>query len=65
MLVDYARSQLQGKRLCFQHDAEASHYAVIVREWLDKKFPGRWIGRRGPFDWPAHSFDLTSCDFSP
>ena len=27
------------------------------------KFPGRWIGRCGPFDWPARSPDLTPCDF--
>ena len=40
MLVNYAWPQLQGKRLYFQHDEAAPHYAVIVREWLDKKFPG-------------------------
>ena len=33
MLVDYAWPQLQGKRLYFQHDGAAPHYAVIVREW--------------------------------
>ena len=32
MLVDYAWPQLQGKRLYFQHDGAAPHYAVIVRE---------------------------------
>ena len=32
MLVDYAWPQLQGKRLYFQHDEAALHYAVIVRE---------------------------------
>ena len=63
MLVDYAWSQLQCKRLYFQHDAAAPHHAVIVREWLDEKFPGRWIAGRGPFDWPARSHDLTPCDF--
>ena len=35
----------------------------MVRDWLDEKFPDRWIGRRGPFDWPARSPDLTPCDF--
>ena len=63
MLVDYAWPQLQGKRLYFQHDGAALHSAVIVHEWLDEKFPGRGIGRRGPFDWPARSSDLTTCDF--
>ena len=63
MLVDYAWSQLQGKRLYFQHDRPAPHYAVIVREWLDEKFLARWIGRREPFDWPASPPNLTSWDF--
>ena len=63
MLVDYAWSQLQRKRLYLQHDGAEPHYTVIVGEWFDEKFPGRWIGSRGPFDWPARSSDLTSCDF--
>ena len=44
----------------FQHYGTAPHYAVIGYEWLDEKFPGRWIGRRGPFNWPVRSSDLTS-----
>ena len=63
MLVDYTWSQLQHKRLYFQYDGAAPHYAVIVGEWLDEKFPGRWISRRGPFDWSARSPDLAPCDF--
>ena len=39
MLVDYAWPQLQRKRLYFQHDGAAPHYAVVVREWLDEKGP--------------------------
>ena len=26
-------------------------------------FPGHWIGRRGPFDGPVPSSDLTPCEF--
>ena len=63
MLVDYAWPQLQGKRLFFQYDGAARHYAVIAREWLDEKRPGCWIGRCGPLNWPAPSPDLTSCNF--
>ena len=33
MFVDYAWPRLQGKRLCFQYDGTAPHYAAIVREW--------------------------------
>ena len=41
MLVDYGWPQLQRNRMYFQHDGAAPHYAVIVREWLDEKFPDR------------------------
>ena len=63
MSVDYAWPQLQHKTLYSQYDKAAPHFAVIVREWLDETFPDRWIGRLGPFDWPAPSPDLTPCDF--
>jgi hypothetical protein len=36
------------------------HYAVIVRRYLDKVFPNRWIGRRGQIERPARSPDLNS-----
>ena len=60
MLVAYTWPQLQRKGLYFQHNGAAPHYAAIVHEWLDEKFPGRWIGRHG---WPARSSDLKPCDF--
>ena len=44
------------------YDEAAPHYTVIVREWLDERFLCRWISRRGPFNWPALSPDLTPCD---
>lgn len=50
MLVDYAWPQLKHKRLYFQHHGAAPHYPVVVRSWLDEKFSGRWIKRRGPSD---------------
>ena len=50
MLVDYAWPQLQRKKLYFQHDGAAPHYAVTVREWFDEEFSGPWIGGRGLFD---------------
>ena len=31
---------------------------------LDHHFPRRWLGRRGPIEWPARSPDLTPPDFS-
>lgn len=51
------------KRLIFQQDGAPAHYALDVRNWLDNKFPGKWIGRDGPYEWPARSPDLAPCDF--
>ena len=47
----------------FQHDGAPPHYALTVRKWLDQRFPEKWIGRRGPIEYPARSPDLTSLDF--
>ena len=46
-----------------QQDGAAPHYAIMVRDWLNQKLPGRWIGRRGPVEWPPRSPDLTPPDF--
>ena len=46
----------------FQQDGASAHYSLVVRSWLDEKFPNRWIGRRGPIEWPARSPDLTPPD---
>ena len=34
-----------------------------MRELLNEKFCGRWIGRRGTEEWPPRSPDLTPLDF--
>ena len=47
----------------FMQDGAPPHFALTVWEWLDNHFPGRWLGRRGPLEWPARSPDLTPCDF--
>ena len=47
----------------FQQDGAAPHYSVGAREILDQRLTDRWIGRRGPIEWPARSPDLTACDF--
>lgn len=49
-------------------DGAPPHFAIIVRQWLNEVFPGRWMGRGSPndpppFRWPAYSPDLTPCDF--
>lgn len=30
-----------------------------VRNYLNRKFPNKWIGRGGPHDFPARTSDLT------
>jgi hypothetical protein len=54
--------------LLFMQDGAPPHWALIVRDWLDQHFTGRWMGRGSPakpapFAWPPYSPDLTPCDF--
>lgn len=51
------------RRMWIQLDGAPPHYAHIVRNFLDAKYPDRWIGRGGPVAWPARSPNLTSPDF--
>ena len=51
----------------FQQDGSPAHYKV-VRGYLNRNLPKRWIGRTGKEDdalmrWPPRSPDLTTCDF--
>lgn len=50
-------------RLRFMQDGAPPHFARSVRQWLDQNFGTRWIGRRGPIEWPARSPDMTPLDF--
>lgn len=67
MLKDYFYPLLQKKRIhnrvIFQQDGAPPHYEKEVRAWLTKKFPGRWIGRRGAIEWAPRSPDLSPVDF--
>ena len=47
----------------YQHDGAPPHYSLLSRNWLDDNLRGRWIGRRGPHEWPPRSPDLTLLDF--
>uniref|UniRef100_A0AAZ1XUQ9 DUF4817 domain-containing protein n=1 Tax=Oreochromis aureus TaxID=47969 RepID=A0AAZ1XUQ9_OREAU len=47
----------------FQQDGAPPHYGCQVQAFLDEQFPGKWIGRRGPVEWPPRSPDLTPLDF--
>lgn len=47
----------------YQHDGAPAHSTREVSDILDNMFEDRWIGRRGPWIWPARSPDLTPLDF--
>lgn len=51
-------------RVIYQQDGAPAHFGVNVRNWLDDNYPGRWIGRNEPIDWPPRSPDLTPLDFN-
>ena len=49
--------------MIFQQDGAPPDYSLEFRQYLDRKVPGRWMGRGAPIDWPARSPDLTPCDY--
>lgn len=67
MLQNFLWPQLANlpdiNELHFMQDGAPPHFALSVRQWLDQAFELRWIGRRGPIEWPARSPDMTPLDF--
>lgn len=71
--LSFLRGQLPGlledvnirtrREMYFQMDGAPPHYSANVRNFLNRKYPQRWIGRNGPIHWPARSPDLTPLDF--
>ena len=51
--------------LIFMQDCAPPHFAIVVRQWLNVHFPGRWMGLCGPHEWPARSPDLTPSNCFP
>ena len=49
--------------LIFIEDGAPPHFAVVVREWLNAQFLGKWMGCCGSHEWPVKSPDFTPCDF--
>ena len=47
----------------FQHDGAPPHSSREVRNFLNYRFPGRWIRRGGVHNWPARSPDLSPLDY--
>lgn len=61
-LIPQLNSIGEGRPEWFMQDGAPPHYALIVRDWLDKNFV-HWIGRRGTVEWAARSPDLTPMDY--
>ena len=67
ILCEVVVPQLQTKpnfdELFFQQDGTSPHYALRVRDYLNKVFTQRWFGRTSSIEWPPCSPDLTPMDF--
>ncbi|XP_066145915.1 uncharacterized protein [Euwallacea fornicatus] len=50
-------------QMYYQQDGAPAHFGNNVKNWLDEKFPGRWIGRGSPITWPPRSPDLNPLDY--
>jgi hypothetical protein len=50
------------RELHFVHDGAPAQFS-LARWYLNRKFPGRKIGRGGPIAWPPRSSDLNPLDF--
>ena len=73
MLETWLIPQLRDRELLdevwLQHDGAPAHFAPSVRDILNERLPGHWIGRGSPtspapLPWPPHSPDLTTPDNS-
>lgn len=51
------------QHIWYQQDGAGPHNHSRVIRWLQSEFPNRWIGLRGPVEWPPRSPDLTPLDF--
>ena len=67
MLEQFLEPQLQQDcilgAVVYQQDGAPPHFALPVREYLNRTFPNRWIERRSPCSWAACSPDLTWMEF--
>ena len=61
--IPEVRKMKKMRSIVFQQDGAPPHFAADVRRFLDKTFPGRWLGRGGTIRWAPRSSDLTPLDF--
>ncbi|XP_076246520.1 histone-lysine N-methyltransferase SETMAR-like [Calliopsis andreniformis] len=51
------------QQMLLQQDGAPPHFGQQVRQYLNQRFEGRWIGRSGSIPWPPRSPDLNPFDF--
>lgn len=51
------------RQIWFQHCGTSPHFTFNIREYLNKTYGDKWIGRGGPVAWPPRSPNLTPLDF--
>ena len=49
--------------LTFMQDDAPLLFTIVVREWLNAHFLGRWMSLCGSHEWPARTPDLILCDY--
>ena len=59
----YIVTQLSAHDLIFQQDGTRPYFTEEVRADLNTHLPKKWIGRRGPIEWPPKSQDLSPMNF--
>ncbi|KYM96625.1 hypothetical protein ALC62_12672 [Cyphomyrmex costatus] len=47
----------------FMHDGAPAHFSRVARDYLNRNYSHRWIGRGGPVAWPPRSPDMNPLDF--
>jgi len=57
------RALYENSEVVYQQDGAPTHYHREVRAFLDENLQGHWIGRKGTFEFPPRSPDLTPLDF--
>jgi len=57
------RALYENNEVFYQQDGAPPHYHRDVRAFLDENLQGHWIGRRGTFEFPPRSPELTPLDF--
>ena len=56
-LVENVPLQMR-RQMYYQHDGVPPHFSQVVRQYLNHKFPNRWVGRGGAQNWTPRSPDL-------